>query len=153
LLFAAALAVRQDQTPLRDGCSADDHVVATLPEGAAVQVRYAIADGSNCFSVSASVNGQHVEGYLPGAALMGVDAFERDRASAGDPDNIHIISPVEKLSKELAAQISDPELARAAQLVQANQPAQVLKILTPLLKKYGRDANVLMLAGVAAYRS
>src|SRR5947209_6679491 len=98
LLFAAALGVKQDRTPLRAGCSADDEVVASLPAGTMLEVRYAIADGSNCFSVSALLDGKKVEGYVPGGALTGVDAFERERAEAGDPDKIRMISPVvEKL--------------------------------------------------------
>src|SRR5947199_5711722 len=105
LFFASVLAVQQDQTALRDGCSAEDHVVAMLPAGIALQVHYAIADGSNCFSVSAQVDGKTVQGYVPESALTGVDAFERERAAAGDPDTIRMMSPVvERLSKEMAEQ-------------------------------------------------
>jgi hypothetical protein len=153
LLFAANLAVRQDQTPLRDGCSASDAVVATLPQGTQVEVRFAIADGSNCFKVTASVGGKSVVGYVPGDQLKGVDEFESDRAAAPDPDGIRVMTPLESLSKEVAARASDPALARASQLVRLNQPAQALLILEPLAKQRGAGADLLLLTGLAAYRS
>lgn len=153
LLLAAALAVKQDQTPLRDGCSATDQVVATLPQGTKVEVRFAIADGSNCFKVAASVDGKSVVGYVPGDQLKGVDEFESQRASAPDPDGIRVMTPLETLNKEVAARASDPALTRATQLVHANQPAQALQILEPLAKQRGAGADVLLLTGLAAYRS
>src|SRR5258707_1924213 len=46
-----------------------------------------------------------------------------------------------------------PTLGRAADLIDANQPAQALATLEPTLKRYPKDADVLLLAGLAAYRA
>ena len=42
--FLAALAVKQDQTPLRSGCEAGDETIATLAAGTTVEVRFRVAD-------------------------------------------------------------------------------------------------------------
>src|SRR5712671_3224991 len=82
LFFVAALTVKKDQTPLRSGCDAADEVVASLPSGTPVDVRFRLADGSDCFKVSATVSGKSVGGYLPASALIGVDQFDKDHATA-----------------------------------------------------------------------
>jgi len=154
LLFAAALAVNHDGTVLRAGCSAEDEVVSTLPAGTRVEVRYAIADGSNCVSVAASVDGKRVEGYVPGDALTGADQLARESASAGDADGVRMMSPAEqKLTKELAARPERPELAEALARVQGNQAAEALKLLEPVLRRNPKDADALVVAGLAAYRT
>ena len=63
-----------------------------------------------------------------------------------------MMSPVETLSK-LAVPAGDPELNRAAQLLRSNQPQQALQILETIAKRHGNNPDVLLLAGVAAYRS
>ena len=152
LLFFAAVTIRPDHAELRAGCSADESVVATLPAGTAVEVRFAIADGSNCYKIAASVEGKSVIGYVPGSALSGIESFDQERAAASDPGAIRTMSPVETLSK-LAVQAGDTELNRAAQLLKSNQPQQALQILEPIAKRHSNNPDVLLLAGLAAYRS
>jgi hypothetical protein len=153
LFYLAALTVKQDQTPLRSGCSTTDEEIVRLPEGTKVEIRFAIADGSNCFKVAAAVDGSTVIGYVAGDALKGVDRFEQDRASAPAPDGVRMMTPVESLSKAVSAKSNDPTLARASQLLRENQPAQALQILEPLAKRYANNPDLLLLTGLAAYRN
>ena len=82
LLFVAAMAVRTDRTPLRSGCDTDDGIVASLPAGTPVEVRFRLADGSDCFKVAATIDGKDVLGYVPASALTGLERYERERSSA-----------------------------------------------------------------------
>ncbi len=153
LLFLAALAVKQDQTPLRSGCEAGDETITTLPAGTAVEVRFRLADGSDCFKIAATVDGKPVVGYLKASALSNVDQFEQQRTSAASLDSSRALNPVESESKKIVARSDDPTLKRASQLIEANQPTQALEILEPVLKRDPKNANVLLLAGLAAYRA
>jgi tetratricopeptide (TPR) repeat protein len=155
LLFAAALAVRADHTPLRDGCDTNDPVIAALPAGTPVDIRFRLSDGSDCFKISATLAGKDVSGYVPASALTGLAQFEAAQA-ASEP-----VAVSEQAAHELttrAAQptstsASDPAIARAAQFLNANQPSQALDALLPSLQRHPNDANILLLAGLAAYRS
>src|SRR5271156_75594 len=82
LVFLAALAVKQDQTPLRAGCEAGDETIATLAACTPVEVRFRLADGSECFKVAATVDGKPIVGYLGASALLNVDQFEKHRTDA-----------------------------------------------------------------------
>jgi tetratricopeptide (TPR) repeat protein len=157
LFFAAALTVKQDQTPLRSGCDAADEIVTSLSSGTPVEVRFRLADGSDCFKVSATVGGKSVIGYLPASALTGVDVFDKDHSSAASVgtslETSQALKPVEAETKSLVARAVDPAIGRAADLIEANQPAQALATLEPTLKRYPRDPDVLLVAGLAAYRA
>jgi hypothetical protein len=48
---------------------------------------------------------------------------------------------------------ADPAVDRAGRLLNSSQPSQALEILLPALERHPRDPSVLMLAGLAAYRS
>src|SRR5580693_4873146 len=48
---------------------------------------------------------------------------------------------------------SDPAVSRAAHLLNVSQPSQALDLLRAALELHPRDAEVLLLAGLAAYRS
>ena len=152
LFFLAAVTIRPDHAELRAGCSAGESVVASLPAGTPVEVRFAIADGSNCYKVAASVDGKSVVGYVPADALAGIDRFEQERASAAGTSSVAASSPIENLSK-LEVPSGDPDLARASQLMRSNQPQQALQILEPIAHRKQSSPEVLMLAGIAAYRS
>src|SRR5450631_254036 len=121
LLFLAALAVKQDQTPLRSGCEVSDETIATLPAGTPVEVRFRVADGSDCFKIAATVNGKSVVGYVGAVALANVDQFEKQRTAAVSLDVSRALNPVEAESRKLAARSGDPVLTRASQLIEANQ--------------------------------
>ena len=146
LLFLAAITIKPGGAPLHEGCSAEDAVVASLPAGTLVEIRFALSDGSNCYKIAASVDGKAVLGYVPESALAGLDGFQRERAGAASVESI-------KASELIHARTSDPVLTRALQLLNANQPAQALEILEPMVKVHKQNASVLLLAGLAAYRS
>ena len=149
----AALAVKQDQAPLRSGCEAADETIATLPAGTPVEVRFRVADGSDCFKIAATVNGQPVVGYVPASALSNVDQFEQQRNAAVSLDSSRALNPVEVESKKVAARSGDPALKQASQLIEANQPTRALEILEPMLKRDPKNPDLLLLAGLAAYRA
>jgi tetratricopeptide (TPR) repeat protein len=153
LVFLAALAVKQDQTPLRSGCEAGDQTIATLPAGTTVEVRFRVADGSDCFKIAATVNGQPVVGYVGASALSNVDQFEQQRNAAASLDSSHALNPVEAESKKVVARSADPALKQASQLLEANQPSRALELLEPLLKRDPKNPDLLLLAGLAAYRA
>jgi hypothetical protein len=48
---------------------------------------------------------------------------------------------------------SDAAVTRAGQLLNSSQPIHALEILQPVLERHPQDPSVLMLAGLAAYRS
>ena len=153
LLLLAALAVKQDQTPLRSGCEAADETIATLPAGTPVEVRFRVADGSDCFKIAATVDGKPVVGYLPASALSNVDQFEQQRNAAVSLDSSRALNPVEVESKKVAAHSGDPALKQASQLIETNQPTRALEILEPMLKRDPKNPDLLLLAGLAAYRA
>jgi tetratricopeptide (TPR) repeat protein len=153
LVFLAALTVKLDQTPLRSGCEASDETIASMPAGTPVEVRFRVADGSDCFKISATVDGKAVIGYVGASALSDVDQFEKQRNAAVSLDSSRALNPVEAESKKVVARSSDPELQRASQLLEANQPTRALEILEPMLKRDSKNPDLLLLAGLAAYRA
>ena len=94
LFFIAAMAVRTDQTPLRSGCDSEASTVATLPSGTPVEVRFRLSDGSDCFKVAATIQGQEVVGYVPASALTGLERYEQERSSAASVDVLRALNPV-----------------------------------------------------------
>src|SRR5438477_13052717 len=124
LLFFAALAVRHDQTPVRAGCDAGAEILTKLPAGTPVEIRFRLADGSDCFKISAAVDGKDITGYVSASALMGLERFERERSAARSADNIRAMHPVETETRKVLARTGDAALDRATKLLESNQPAQ-----------------------------
>lgn len=153
LVLLAALTVRSDQTPLRTGCEASDETIVSLAAGTPVDVRFRVADGSDCFKISANVEGKAIIGYVAASALSNVDQFEKQRTSAVSLDSSRALNPVEAESKKAVARSGDPELQNASQLLEANQPSRALEILEPMLKRDSKNPDLLLLAGLAAYRA
>jgi tetratricopeptide (TPR) repeat protein len=153
LFFVAAMTVRTDQTPLRSGCDSEDTIVANLPLGSAVEVRFRLSDGSDCFKVAATIDGKEVLGYVPATALTGLERYEQERASSGSAETLRALNPVVSETKKAVAKTGDPALDRAQQLLEANQPAQALEQLQIAIRRHPQDPNVLVLAGLASYRS
>jgi hypothetical protein len=58
-----------------------------------------------------------------------------------------------KASNQYVVQTADPAVSRAGQLLNLSQPSQALDILLAALERHPHDPSVLMLAGLAAYRS
>jgi tetratricopeptide (TPR) repeat protein len=147
------MAVRTDQTPLRSGCDSEATVIASLPAGTPVEVRFRLSDGSDCFKVAATIDGKDVLGYVPATALTGLERYEQERASAASVDVLRALNPVVAETRKAVAKTGDPALDRAQQLLEANQPAQALEQTQIALARHPRDPNVLVLAGFAAYRA
>ncbi|MDQ2946059.1 MAG: hypothetical protein M3Y27_08980 [Acidobacteriota bacterium] len=157
MLAAAVLffivSIKPDHTALRAGCPADDVVIASIPAGTPVELRFSVSDGSDCFKIAATVDGKRVEGYVSGTALSGLDQFERERRSAPDTAAIQVIQPFEIIRKAASLGNADPFLVRANKLLEANQPGKALDLLEPALKQGAKDPDLLFVAGLAAYRS
>jgi hypothetical protein len=56
-------------------------------------------------------------------------------------------------SNQYVVQTADPAVSRAGQLLNLSRPSQALDILLVALERHPHDPSVLMLAGLAAYRS
>jgi len=85
LLAAATVKEDAKEGPvrLRSGCSSDASAVAALPVGAPVTIRYSISGESQpCYKVSVEVAGKTLEGYLPAAAISGLEDFDQARRQA-----------------------------------------------------------------------
>lgn len=66
--------------PLLDDCSADSRVIAMLSPGDATQVHSSLSgDGEICYAVTATVNGESVNGHVLGDRLEAVRQFEQER--------------------------------------------------------------------------
>jgi hypothetical protein len=154
LLAAAAQTVKVDQFPLRSGCSDSAPVVAKLRAGDPVQIKFSLAGSAQpCYVVSAVVDGKTVEGDLPANALTGLDEFERARRDAA-PVTASVSTNAPKAAVPLpAARSWSPEMDRAIQLLERNQPAEALDILQKFLHLFPSNPELLALAGTAAYKS
>ena len=88
-------AVKQPATALRDGCSADDDVLATLDAGIQSQIRYSLSGESvPCYKVTVETGGKTLEGFLPPAAIAGLDEFEKGLRDASWPDPEKVIGAI-----------------------------------------------------------
>ena len=59
LVLLLAAAIKDGSTPLRSGCSPDARVLASLPSGAPVTIKYSInAETGPCYKVSVEVEGK-----------------------------------------------------------------------------------------------
>lgn len=104
LLFSLA-SLAQHSAALRSGCSANETVLAILPGDTPVELRFSVSDGSDCYKVSAVIDGKRIEGYLPASALKGTDQFERERRSARE-SNLTVLYPSPASTSKLPG--SDP---------------------------------------------
>jgi tetratricopeptide (TPR) repeat protein len=151
VLFAAALSVRPEQAPLRNGCEAADDVVAMLQAGTSIEIRFAMTGGKEtCYKVAALHEGRPVQGYLPASSIAGVDGFERDRATA--PAVIGSSAPAASPARQIDAPADHP-LAGAAKLLNERQPRAALEAAEKALRITGRSVDSLVVAGMAAYQS
>lgn len=110
LLFAVTIA---RDAALRPSCDGSDVAVATVPAGTKVEIRFAVADGSNCYKIAATVDGKSVLGYVDGPVLKGTDGFDEQRRGRTSLDG----------AGQSSALVTAPEQARKPQnahlLVQA----------------------------------
>lgn len=138
-LASVLLTVLQDQTPLKTGCEENDEVVAKVSAGSPVTIRFAI---NGCYAVQVGEQ----RGYLAGAALAGVEAWEAERRGARALDTPVGAAPVTRPAG------ADP-LTVASQLIAQNRPGEALQLLESALAKAPRDPILLAVAGMAAYRA
>jgi hypothetical protein len=162
LLLAAS--VKQDNTALRAGCAEGSQVVASLPAGTPIKLRYSLAGESvPCYKVAADMGGRQVEGYLSSAAIEGLDSFDKLRREAAWVTTNEVLNavrgapPLAALKANAGGQSPLPAsakvvLAQAEQSIEAGQPARALALLEPEIKKR-RDPALLSMAGVAAWRA
>jgi len=144
-LLLAISVVKRPATPLKDACGEDGSVIATLEAGAPVEIRFALA-GEGCYKVSVESGGRKVDGYLPGAAIGGLEDFETGLRNAAWPEEQRVI-------RTMAASVGGSSVVRdAANLIQSHQPAKALERLRPELFR-GNDPGVLAMAGIAAWKS
>lgn len=153
-LFLMLTAVKQPSTPLRDGCSADSDLIATLDAGATVKIHYALAGESvPCYKVAIDIEGKILEGFLPASSIAGLDEFEKGLRDASWPDPEKVLGSI-KAAAEKMPSLGGATLAnsQAAALIESSQPAKALELLENELRQRN-DPTTLALAGVAAWRS
>jgi len=153
-LLLMITSVKQPATPLRDGCSADDSVVAMLDAGAPIKIRYALAGETvPCYKVTVEIAGKTLEGFMPSSAISGLDEFEKGLRDASWPDPEKVLVSI-KAAAEKMPSLAGATLAntQAAALIESSQPAKALEMLENELR-VKTDPTTLALAGVAAWRS
>src|ERR1700735_3314536 len=155
LLLMLAVSVK-DTATLRNGCGADDNVVVTLAPGEPLTIRYRLAsEAGPCYKVSAQSDGKAVEGYLPAAAIAGLDDFEKGLRDATWVDVTQAVAAIKASSAQmppLASGVPSAIASEASKLIESSRPQKALELLEPeLIKK--RDPNLLALAGVAEWRA
>lgn len=141
LLFAAAaLTVKQDGAELREACEPGEPVVAKLAAGTAATVRFGM---NGCYAVEVLQAGQLVKGFLPAAAISGIEAWETARRSARSIDT------------PTAAPANPEKLDEKSpwDLIRLNRPAEALVAAEKLLVTSPRHPDVLAIAGIAAYKN
>lgn len=164
LALFLAVTVKQDQAPLRAGCATDSALLANLPAGTPLTLRYAMA-GENvpCYKVAAEANGKHFEGYLPASAIDGLNSFEQGRREASWVSTTEALNAARsaKPMAELTASPSNANapdratrilVAQASALIEGNQPGKALALLEPEVTKHS-NPTLLAIAGVAAWRA
>ena len=66
---------------IRDGCTEDSSVVATIQESESIQVRHGVVGESTpCYAVSLTRSGNEIQGFILGTTLPAIQDFERARA-------------------------------------------------------------------------
>lgn len=165
LLLAAPPNVHPGGAVLRDSCSAEAGTLARLEAGEAVTVRFAFSgDLGTCYKVEA----QGKTGYVTQAELVGMESYEKARASANDRSMPQMIrAEITRLKEEATGsprgagsggfQLSGqapPSVQSAIRLLESSQPKEALSMLeTEILRGRRQDPFLLSLAGVAAYQS
>jgi hypothetical protein len=153
-LVMMIVAVRQPGTALRDGCSADDSLLATLDAGIPVKIRFALAGESvPCYKVAVESGGKTLEGYMPASAIAGLDEFEKGLRNASWLDSSQMLGAIRAASQQMPSLAGGTAISsQAAGLIESSQPGKALELLENELRKKS-DPTMLALAGVAAWRS
>lgn len=142
-----AQSVKRDDTELKKGCEPGDEVIDKLPAGASVEIRSSIQD---CHFVQIKHQGKSWYGFLPGDAINGADRMDEERRAAPSigAGAARLGPPPVRAPENASANIN-----KAIQLLSENQPRQALELLEGEVKTNPKDAKLLAMAGVAAYRA
>ena len=157
LLVLLAAAVKDGPTPLRSGCSPEARVVASLPAGVPVTIKYSInGESGPCYKVSAELDGKTVEGSLPASAVTETEDFDQARRQAVWMDTPLIVNTIRASaalpSLHASGTAASGTAQKASDLISSSRPQKALELLEPELKAH-RDPGLLALAGIAAWRS
>jgi hypothetical protein len=150
--------VKQERATLRTGCYSDSDSVATLDLGTKLTIRYSVAgESSPCYKVALEQGGKPVEGYLPAAAIEGLEEFDKARREAAVLDLTTVLGAFKNSAlpslKDGNKTLAPAQLgASATQLIESGQPAKALELLEPELRA-NKDPGLLMLAGIASWRN
>jgi peroxiredoxin len=82
LIVSLASTVAPAAVVIRSGCDEADSPIATVAEDAQIRVNSAIAAGSVCYSITAVVGQQKIDGYTVDSKLPAVVVFETERRLA-----------------------------------------------------------------------
>ncbi len=153
LLLASTLVVKQDQAPLRSGCEARDELVAQLPAGAPIEIRFAMTGPTEtCYKIAVTVNGKPLQGYLQASALTGLEEFDKARKSAPSVGS-SAPAPQQPMTTPAISGPPNHPLVIASALLEKQQPREALEVVEKAMRVTGRDYQYLVIAGVAAYKS
>lgn len=167
LLWFLALSVKNDGTALRSGCATDSDVVAQLPAGASLTIRFAMSGESvPCYKIAAEVAGKTVTGYLTADSIDGLDSFHNGLKGANWAGGAPASAPTASGTAAAgAANLSNPtlptptptqgmrEVLNAQHLIETGHPDEALRLLEPALRAHPKDAGLLLTAGVAAWKN
>jgi len=157
LVLLLAAAVKDGPTPLRSGCSSDARVLASLPAGAPVTIKYSInGETGPCYKVSVEVDGKVLEGSLPASAVGETEDFDQARRQAVWMDTPLIVNTIRASaalpSLHAGATGASGLAQKASELINSSRPQKALELLEPELKIH-HDPGLLAMAGIAAWRS
>jgi hypothetical protein len=153
LLLAAGPTVRPAGAVLRAGCAADGEERGRLAGGARVVILYAFSgEAGACFKVRAG----DVEGFLFSDEIEGLEEYRSGLRAASDRELPQMIRA--EVTRLRAASEGRPAELNVVQLLETSRPREALKVieerLLPAARAAGiRDANLLAVAGLAAFQS
>jgi len=155
LLLTLAVSVK-DTAVLRNGCGADDDTIVTLAPGEPLTIRFRLAsEAGPCYKVGAQAGGKTVEGYLPAAAIAGLDDFEKGLRDATWVDVTQAVAAIKASTAQmpsLASGVPSAIASEASKLIDSSRPLKALELIEPELIKR-RDPGLLALAGLAEWRA
>ena len=163
LLLFVALSVKEDETALRSACSPDSSVVATLPAGAPLKIKFAMSgEVTPCYKVSVDVQGRSIDGYLSASSIEGLESFDKSRKSANwveisaAPAGPAAAASAAAPSPNIRIQGSEAVLD-AQRMIQEGRAADALRTLEPELRAHAHatpaDAGLFAVAGIAAWKN
>jgi hypothetical protein len=84
-VFLIGLAMQAPPTPhyrILSDCDPSSEVRAEIAKNTPMEIRFSIAQSPTCYSVTATVDGKHVSGYVLDRNLDAIETFEKARVTA-----------------------------------------------------------------------